>query len=97
MFCQDWGGLIGLRLVAESPERFDRVCVANTGMPVGEGATDAFLMWRDFATTTPDFDAGGIVQMATAAMRDPLVGIRIRRAWANTPNSASANRGPRYR
>lgn len=74
MFCQDWGGLIGLRLVAESPDRFDRVCVANTGMPIGEGATDAFVMWRDFATTTPDFDAGGILQVATVnEMPDDVV------------------------
>jgi haloalkane dehalogenase len=67
MFCQDWGGLIGLRLVSESPERFDRVCVGNTGMPTGTGATDAFRMWRDFAATTEDFDAGGIVQMGTVS------------------------------
>ena len=67
MFCQDWGGLIGLRLVSESPERFDRVCVGNTGMPTGTGATDAFRMWRDFAATTEDFDAGGVVQMGTVS------------------------------
>jgi len=33
LFCQDWGGLIGLRLVAAFPERFARVVAANTGMP----------------------------------------------------------------
>jgi haloalkane dehalogenase len=37
LFCQDWGGLIGLRLVAAMPERFARVVVANTGLPVGSG------------------------------------------------------------
>ena len=43
-FGQDWGGLIGLRLVAENPERFDRVIVGNTGLPTGDGRpTDAFL------------------------------------------------------
>ncbi|MEM8498904.1 MAG: haloalkane dehalogenase [Pseudomonadota bacterium] len=35
LFCQDWGGLIGLRLVTAFPERFARVIVANTGLPVG--------------------------------------------------------------
>lgn len=37
LFCQDWGGLIGLRLVARFPERFARVVAANTGLPVGGG------------------------------------------------------------
>lgn len=74
MFCQDWGGLVGLRLVAESPDRFDRVCVANTGMPTGTGATDAFTMWRDFAANSADFDAGGVVQMGTVdEMADDVV------------------------
>src|SRR4029077_8666703 len=33
---QDWGGLIGLRLVAETPDRFARVVAANTGLPTGD-------------------------------------------------------------
>ena len=37
-FGQDWGGLVGLRLVAENPDRFDRVVIGNTGLPTGEGA-----------------------------------------------------------
>jgi haloalkane dehalogenase len=37
LFCQDWGGLIGLRLVAAYPDRFARVVVANTGLPDGGG------------------------------------------------------------
>ncbi|HJV41770.1 haloalkane dehalogenase, partial [Caulobacter sp.] len=37
LFCQDWGGLIGLRLVAAFPERFAAVVVSNTGLPVGLG------------------------------------------------------------
>ena len=37
LFCQDWGGLIGLRLVAAFPERFARVVTANTGLPDGRG------------------------------------------------------------
>ena len=35
LFCQDWGGLIGLRLVAAYPERFARVVATNTGLPAG--------------------------------------------------------------
>jgi haloalkane dehalogenase len=59
---QDWGGLIGLRLVAEDPDRFDRVVVANTGLPTGDQPlTDAFFAWRTFSQETPDFPVGRIV------------------------------------
>jgi haloalkane dehalogenase len=59
---QDWGGLIGLRLVAEHPDRFARVVVANTGLPTGdEPMSDAFLAWQRFSQETPTFPVGGIV------------------------------------
>lgn len=45
LFCQDWGGLIGLRLVAAFPERFARVIAANTGLPVGSGMSEGFQRW----------------------------------------------------
>lgn len=40
LFCQDWGGLIGLRAAAENPERFARIVVANTGLPDSPGVAD---------------------------------------------------------
>ncbi len=60
---QDWGGLIGLRLLAEDPDRFDRAVVANTGLPTGDRPmTDAFLAWQRYSQETPDFHVGGIVK-----------------------------------
>ena len=44
-FGQDWGGSIGLYLLAEYPERFKRAIAANTGLPLGRGASDFFKMW----------------------------------------------------
>jgi haloalkane dehalogenase len=59
---QDWGGLIGLRLVAENPDRFARIVVANTGLPTGDHPmSDAFLSWQKFSQETPDFPVGRIV------------------------------------
>jgi haloalkane dehalogenase len=59
---QDWGGLIGLRLVAENPDRFDRVVAANTFLPTGDRpAGEAFLRWQQYSQSVPDFDAGRIV------------------------------------
>jgi haloalkane dehalogenase len=61
LFCQDWGGLIGLRLVAAMPERFARVVAANTGLPMGHGATPAFDAWLNFSQTVPAFPTSQIV------------------------------------
>jgi len=60
---QDWGGLIGLRLVAEHPERFARVVTANTMLPTGDvPAGPAFLAWKEYSQTTPEFHVGRIVR-----------------------------------
>ena len=62
LVCQDWGSLIGLRLVALDPERFDRVVVANGALPTGTGSPPlAFRLWQQFARWTPHFPAGWIV------------------------------------
>ncbi len=66
LFCQDWGGLIGLRLVAARPDMFARVCASNTFLPTGEGKpSEAFQRWREFSQTVPDFDSGWIVNGGT--------------------------------
>lgn len=66
LFGQDWGGLVGLRLVAENPERFARVIVGNTGLPTGEHApSEAFLAWQEFSQTTEVFDIGFLLNSAT--------------------------------
>ncbi len=50
LFGQDWGSLIGLRLVGEHPERFARVAIGNGGLPTGdERMSDAFRSWQEFS------------------------------------------------
>jgi haloalkane dehalogenase len=67
LVCQDWGGLLGLRLAGEEPDRFARVVAANTFLPTGDGTLpDAFFAWREFARTVPSFPISGVVQRATA-------------------------------
>jgi haloalkane dehalogenase len=62
LVCQDWGGLIGLRLVAAMPERFRRVVAANTFLPTGDTSPgDAFLAWQRFSQEVETFPAGRIV------------------------------------
>ena len=66
-FGQDWGGLVGLRLVAAEPERFSRIVVSNTGLPTGEHPpTDAFIAWRDFSQNSKVFPIGTIVNGGSA-------------------------------
>jgi haloalkane dehalogenase len=62
---QDWGGLIGLRVLAGDAGRFARVVVANTGLPTGDHPpSDGFMRWREFSQTTANFHVGGIVKGA---------------------------------
>ena len=66
LVCQDWGGLIGLRMVAQQPERFAGVVAANTFLPDGKGTpSQAFLDWQTFSQTVETFPTGMILQGAT--------------------------------
>jgi haloalkane dehalogenase len=67
LFCQDWGSLIGLRMVAELPDRFARIVLANGGLPTGTTETPkAFRIWRAFAVYSPWFPIGRIVKTGCA-------------------------------
>lgn len=62
LVCQDWGGLLGLRIAAENEARFARICAANTGLPTGDQApSEAFLQWQAFSQTIPTFPVGLLV------------------------------------
>jgi haloalkane dehalogenase len=66
LVCQDWGGLLGLRLVAEHVELFARVLAANTMLPTGDhAASEAFLNWQTFSQQVDVFPVAGIIKGAT--------------------------------
>ena len=66
LFGQDWGGLIGLRLVTAFPERFSKVVAANTFLPTGDHYPgEAFQKWKDYSQTVEDFHTGGIIKGGT--------------------------------
>ncbi len=56
MICQDWGGLLGLRVLAEMPERFSRLVAMNTSFPIGDPGSDAFMKWRRFSQRVEAMD-----------------------------------------
>ncbi|MEO9946177.1 haloalkane dehalogenase [Paraglaciecola sp.] len=66
LVCQDWGGLLGLRLVAEHPKLFARVLAANTMLPTGDHPpSEAFLSWQKFSQEVDIFPVSGIIKGAT--------------------------------
>ena len=71
---QDWGGLVGLRVAAENPDRFARIVVANSGLPTGDRPpTDAFLAWQRFSQEAEEFPVGGVVNGGCTSSLTPEV------------------------
>ncbi|WP_166268565.1 haloalkane dehalogenase [Marinobacter caseinilyticus] len=66
LVCQNWGSLLGLRLVAEHPQRFRRIIVGNGMLPTGDAPVPtAFTLWKAFAMYSPWFPISRIVQLGT--------------------------------
>ncbi len=66
LVCQDWGGLIGLRIAAEHAARFARIVAANTFLPTGDqDLGEAFHRWRAYSQDVPEFPIGRILQRGT--------------------------------
>jgi len=66
LFCQDWGGLIGLRIITQMNDRFDMVVASNTTLPTGKTPMpDNFLQWREYSQHSPGFDIGKVINMGT--------------------------------
>src|SRR5690349_13174478 len=75
LVCQDWGGLLGLRLAAEQPARFAAIVAANTLLPTGDHKLpDSFFAWQRFSQTVPELPVGKIVrQGCQTALPDEVV------------------------
>lgn len=59
----DWGGLIGLRLAADHPDRFARFVATNTGLPTGDQPMpDVWLRFREVVRTSPELSVSRLVQ-----------------------------------
>ena len=74
LVCQDWGGLIGLRLVGEHPALFARVVAANTMLPTGDHPPgEAFLKWQAYSQSAPILSVGAIIARSAAIPLAPEV------------------------
>ncbi len=95
LVCQDWGGLIGLRLATAMPDRFDRLVVANTGLPTGDRPpTEAFLNWQRFSQDVEHFDSGIIVAMGTTTDLSEEVVAAYNAPFPDDTSTAGARRFP---
>jgi haloalkane dehalogenase len=94
LFCQDWGGLLGLRMVGEEPDRFACVVASNTFLPTGGKPSDAFLAWREFAKSSPEFRIGALLDRATATERTPEEIAAYDAPFPDEPSKAGARAFP---
>lgn len=70
LVCQDWGGIIGLTIPPAMPERFTRLLVMNTTIPVGEPVSEGFDRWRTFNRSQPDLDIAGLMRRSQPDMSE---------------------------
>ncbi len=67
---QDWGGLLGLTIPPDMPERFERLIVMNTTIAVGQSPGPGFEAWKAFNRTQPDLDIAALMQRASPILSD---------------------------
>lgn len=70
LFAQDWGGLIGLRILAHHQDRFSGLVISNSDLPVGQGATEGFMQWLAFSQQVENFNCGKIVNQGSMKALD---------------------------
>jgi len=70
LVCQDWGGLLGLTIPMEMPERFSRLIVMNTAMPTGTSPGPGFEAWKAFNRSQPDLDIAALMKRGTPILSD---------------------------
>jgi len=74
LVCQDWGGLLGLTIPPDMPQRFARLLVMNTALGTGDvPLTEGFLAWRAFSNANPDMAIGRLLKRSCRHLSDAEV------------------------
>ncbi|MEM9176840.1 MAG: haloalkane dehalogenase [Myxococcota bacterium] len=94
LVCQDWGGLLGLTLPMDTGERFTRLLVMNTAMPIGEFVSEGFLGWRTLAATAPDIPVAGLIASDVKGDFSPLDAIAYDAPYPDDRYKAGVRRFP---
>ncbi len=67
---QDWGGVIGMTLPQDMPDRFQRLLIMNTALAVGKTPGEGFLAWKAYAASQPDMNVGALMKRTTPHLTD---------------------------
>jgi haloalkane dehalogenase len=94
LVCQDWGGLLGLPVAAEMPDRFERLVIMNTGLPVGDALSPAFHAWRQFAASCTDMDIGSVIQRGCVTKLSPEIVAAYNAPFPDASYKAGAHQFP---
>lgn len=70
LVCQDWGGILELTIPKDMPERFERLLVMNTAIPVGQSPGAGFDAWRTYNRSQPDMDIASLMKRGTSVLND---------------------------
>ncbi|WP_273418294.1 haloalkane dehalogenase [Hyphomonas adhaerens] len=70
LVCQDWGGLLGLTLPPDMPDRFERLIVMNTTLATGTSPSDGFNAWKTYSASQPDMDVAALMKRGMPVLSD---------------------------
>ncbi len=93
LVCQDWGGLLGLTLPLDMPERFERLIVMNTTLGTGEGLKEGFLAWRAYMAKNPDLAVDKLMQRSNPHINEAEAAAYAA-PWPDQAHKAGVRRFP---
>ena len=94
LVCQDWGGILGLTLPVDMQERFERLILMNTALPIGESLSDGFAAWKGFAAAAPDIPVAGLVATDAQAQNNLMDALAYDAPFPDTRYKAGVRRFP---
>ncbi len=91
---QDWGGLLGLTVPMEAPERYSRLLIMNTALGTGDAPlTEGFLAWRAYVNKNPGMDCGKLLRRACPHLT-PAEAAAYEAPFPDTASKAGVRRFP---
>jgi pimeloyl-ACP methyl ester carboxylesterase len=94
LVCQDWGGILGLSLPMDLPDRFARLLVMNTGLPTGGPVSPGFAQWKAFAAAFHDIPVAGLVALSSPGALNPFDAAAYQAPFPDASYQAGVRRFP---